>query len=74
MKNCQHKNTAAASAIATAAVWCRDCKRWVRLKEPTVSLGSRPVMSGTQEKNTDTGKVSEPLTTDKSDFPHDLGE
>lgn len=26
---CKHQNTAAASAISRASVWCPDCKQWV---------------------------------------------
>lgn len=30
---CEHSNTAAASAIKHAPVWCPDCKQWVVLAE-----------------------------------------
>ena len=32
MTDCTHPNTAAASAINTASVWCPDCERWVQLE------------------------------------------
>ena len=31
---CKHKNTAAASAIRYASVWCPDCRKWVQLEKP----------------------------------------
>lgn len=29
LERCKHANTAAASAIKYASVWCPDCKQWV---------------------------------------------
>ena len=36
MSECKHENTASASAIQGASLWCPDCERWINPLEPVV--------------------------------------